>query len=326
MINYQQLKNWVFPEIEHTYTTDDSIRYALALGVGSDPMNEQELRFVNDTVASTPIAMPTMAVVLGFPGSWMQNPATGIDFPQIVHGEELVVLHKALPVAGTVVARHTITRIVDKGPGRGATVTYEKLLFDKASGDKLATVTHTTFARGNGGFSVHDGITDASLPPPAKVPEREPDQLVDVPTLPQQALMYRLCADRNPLHSEPAVAVAAGFARPILHGLCTYGVASRAILRHCCDYQPERFKSLFARFSAPVFPGETIRVEMYREKTEESTGGSTGHTAVQFRAIAIERGKVVLDAGRAEIALPEPSLTRLLSVGRGQMLPTQAMQ
>ncbi len=85
-------------------------------------------------------------------------------------------------------------------------------------------------------------------------------------------------------------------------------------------------KSLFARFSAPVFPGETIRVEMYREKTEGSTGGSTGHTAVQFRAIAIERGKVVLDAGRAEIALPEPSLTRLLSVGRGQMLPTQAMQ
>ena len=106
MINYQQLKNWVFPEIEHTYTTDDSIRYALALGVGSDPMNEQELRFVNDTVAGTPIAMPTMAVVLGFPGSWMQNPATGIDFPLIVHGEERVVLHKTLPVTATVVARH----------------------------------------------------------------------------------------------------------------------------------------------------------------------------------------------------------------------------
>ena len=302
MINYQQLKNWVFPEIEHTYTPDDAIRYALALGVGSDPMNEQELRFVNDTVVGTPIAMPTMAVVLGFPGSWMQNPATGIGFPLIVHGEELVVLHKALPLAATVVARHTITRIVDKGPGRGATVTYDKLLFDKATGDKLATVTHTTFARGNGGFSAHDGITDASLPPPTKMPERPADQVVDVPTLPQQALMYRLCADRNPLHSEPAVALAAGFARPILHGLCTYGVASRAILAHCCDYQPARLKSLFARFSAPVFPGETIRVEMYREKTDESKGGGGGSSVVQFRAIAIERGKVVLDAGRADIA------------------------
>jgi acyl dehydratase len=291
MITYQALKNWQFPQIEHAYTADDSMLYALAVGVGADPLDERQLKFVNDTAPGTPLALPTMAVILGYPGSWMRDPQTGIDFSMIVHGEEQVVLHKPLPAAGTVVARHRVTRIVDKGAGKGAIVTYDKELFDKSSGDKLATVTHTTFCRGDGGFSARDGVGDASPPAPPRVPQHEPDLACELRTLPQQALLYRICADRNPLHSEPAAARKAGFDRPILHGLGTYGVACHALLATVCDYDPSRLTSLFARFSSPVFPGETIRVEMYRDGR-----------AIAFRARVKERDRVVLDYGRAEIS------------------------
>jgi acyl dehydratase len=291
VIVYQTLKNWQFPETEHRYTAEDSMFYALAVGLGADPADERQLAFVNDTTPGTPLALPTMAVILGYPGSWMRDPRSGIDFTMIVHGEELLVLHKPLPAAATVVSKHRVTRIVDKGDGKGATVTYDKELFDKASGEKLATVTHTTFCRGDGGFSARDGFSDPSPVAPPKVPQRDPDLTCELRTLPQQALLYRLCADRNPLHSEPAFARKAGFERPILHGLGTYGVACHALLATLCDYDPRRLKSLFARFSAPVFPGETIRFEMYRE------GGG-----IAFRARVKERDRVVLDYGRAEIA------------------------
>ena len=140
MIAYQTLKNWQFAEIEHRYTADDSMFYALAVGLGADPVDERQLAFVNDTTPGTPLALPTMAVILGYPGSWMRDPRSGIDFTMIVHGEELLVLHKPLPAAATVVSKHRVTRIVDKGDGKGATVTYDKELFDKATGEKLATV------------------------------------------------------------------------------------------------------------------------------------------------------------------------------------------
>jgi acyl dehydratase len=290
MINYRKLRDWTFPVVTHTYSADDTMRYALALGFGADPCDERQLQFVNDVRPGLPLALPTMAVVLGFPGSWMGAAETGIDFTKIVHGEETLVMHRPLPAAGTVLARHRVTRVCDKGPGRGATITYDKQLFDAASGQALATVTHTTFARGDGGFSQGDGLSDAALPPPEAVPTRAPDLVCEIATLPQQALLYRLCADRNPLHSDPATARAAGFERPILHGLCTYGLAGRALLAQCCGHDPGRLKKLFARFSAPVYPGETLQFEMYR------TGA-----AVLFRARVKERDKTVLDNGRADI-------------------------
>jgi acyl dehydratase len=291
MINFNQLRNWQFPDIDHSFTADDTIRYALAIGLGNNPTDERELQFVNDYASGQPLALPTMAVVLGFPGSWMANPETGIDFTQILHGEEQVVIHKTLPAAGTVVAKHRVVRVVDKGHGRGATITYEKDLYDKANGHLLATVTHTTFARGDGGFSAADGLTDPSLPQPAPMPSRAPDRRVEIATLPQLALMYRLCADRNPLHSTPAVARAAGFERPILHGLCTYGIAGYALLAQWCGHDPGRLKSLSTRFTGPVLPGDTLSIEMFRESD-----------AVMFRVRVEARDKTVLDCGRAEIA------------------------
>ena len=289
MLDYKALKAWSFPAVEHVYTADDTMRYALAVGVGADPVDERQLRFVNDTVAGNPLALPTMAVVLGFPGSWMNDPGTGIDFPKIVHGEETVEWERPIPPAGTAIARHRVTHVVDKGAGRGATITYVKELADKATGERLATVTHTTFARGDGGFSAQGG-GDAAPTPLPKVPERAPDQVIEMRTLPQQALLYRLCADRNPLHSEPAVARRAGFERPILHGLGTYGVACHAVLAALCDYDPARLARLSVRFSSPVFPGETIRFELYDEGGEHA-----------FRAHVVERDKVVLDYGRVAL-------------------------
>lgn len=291
MIDYHHLKNRTFADVEHRYGTDFTISYALALGIGFDPMDEDDLRYVNDVVAGTPVALPTMSTVVGFPGTWMGEPDTGIDVLRIVHGEELITMHEPMPAAATLVARHRVVRVVDKGEGRGAVVTYDKELLEPSSGRRIATITHTTFARGDGGFSAKDGVTDTSPPPPAKVPTGTPDKVFELRTLPQQALLYRLCADRNPLHSTPSVARAAGFERPILHGLCSYGVAAFAILKHWGGSDPARMKSLFSRFSAPVIPGETLRVEMYRQ------GDGIG-----FRVRVLERDVVALDYGFAQLA------------------------
>ncbi len=291
MIDYLQLKSWPFADIVHRYTADDAVRYALALGVGSDPADARQLRFVDDTRPGTPLALPTLAVVLGYPGMWMRDPASGIDYTRVVHGEETVAWHRPLPASGTVVARHRVTRIVDKGPGRGAVISYDKDLFDEADGQLLATVTHTTFARADGGFATAAQPGDAAPEPPAPVPDRAPDLVVEVPTLPQQALLYRQCADRNPLHSDPETARAAGFERPILHGLCTWGIAGHALLAHGCDSDPSRLKRLFARFSAPVYPGDTLRLALWRDGAD-----------LRFRVDVPQRGRVVLDFGHAVVA------------------------
>lgn len=297
MIDYRQLRDWHFPAIEHSYTADDTMRYALALGLGEDPTDERQLQFVNDTRAGTPLALPSMAVVLGYPGSWMAAPETGIDFTKIVHGEEELTLHAPLPAAGTVIARHRVVRIVDKGLGRGATITYDKEVFDKNSGVLLATVSHTTFARGDGGFATEDEPGDSPPPPPQRIPSRAADRVIELKTLPQQALLYRLSADRNPLHSDPTTARKAGFDRPILHGLCTYGLACRALLSAWCEDDPTQLTYLFARFTAPVYPGETLSFETYREANH-----------VLFRAIVKGTERVALDYGRAIVQRPPSSM------------------
>ena len=283
-IDYQKLKNWHFPDLEHRYEAKDTILYALGVGCGADPMDRTELPFVYEDGLK---ALPTMAVVLGYPGFWLKDPATGVDWRKILHGEQGLVIHKALPASGTVIGRTRVTEIVDKGPGKGALLYSDRDVLDKATGDLLATLTSTTFLRGEGGFGGPSGPS----PAPHALPERAPDIAVDLKTLPQAALIYRLSGDDNPLHADPDVAAAAGFERPILHGLCSYAVAGRAVLKACCGNDPTRLKRFDLRFSAPVMPGETIRTEIWRD-------GST----VSFRARVVERDVVVLNNGRAEVA------------------------
>ena len=292
MIDYAKLKARQFPDALQSYTRKDTMLYALGLGYGYDPMDEHQLQFVYEKNLK---ALPTMAVVLGYPGFWVKEPDSGIDWVRIVHGEQALVVHKPLPVAGTVIGRTRINAIVDKGRGKGALLFQERTLHDKASGDLLATINHITFCRADGGFSDQPGNgpkggDPAPAPKPA-TPDSAPHAVCDLPTLPQAALLYRLCADDNPLHAEPAVAKAAGFPRPILHGLATYGVSGHAILKTYCDYDPARLKSLALRFSSPVFPGETIQTEMWRDGNR-----------VQFRAKSVQRDIVVLSHGTAEIA------------------------
>lgn len=284
-IDYEKIKNWPFDPVEQTYTEKDSILYALGLGLGADPLDQGQLHFVFEEDGFS--ALPTMAAVLGTPGFWVRDPETGIDWKKILHGEQGIELHRPLPPAATVIAKTRVTEIIDKGEGKGALIYTEREISDKDSGEKLATLTSTTFGRGDGGF----GGPDVAQPQPHTLPDREPDDICDLPTAPQAALIYRLSGDPNPLHADPKVAAAAGFDAPILHGLCTLGVAGHAVLKTCCDYDPARFKSLNLRFSAPVYPGETIRTEMWRD------GG-----VVSFRAKVVERDVMVLNNGRVEIS------------------------
>jgi acyl dehydratase len=291
-IDYRRLHDWPFGEVEQTYDEKDSMLYALGVGYGHDPMDERQLRFVYEKDL---LAVPTLAVVLATPGFWVKDPNSGVDWVKVLHGEQSLTLHRPLPTAGTVIGRSRVVGIVDKGRGKGAIIVQQRTLHDKASGQLLATLDHLTFARGDGGFSEipGNGPAGGDPAPAAKpaTPETPPQIVCELPTLQQAALIYRLCADRNPLHAEPAVARAAGFDRPILHGLASYGVAAHAILRSCCDYDPSRLRSIGLRFSGPVFPGETIRTEIWRDGTR-----------VQFRARVVERDALVLSHGIAEVA------------------------
>jgi len=281
----QKILNWPFKPVEQRYTEKDSILYALGCGLGADPMDEAQLRFVFEEPAL--LALPSMAVVLATPGFWARDPETGIDWVKILHGEQAMEIHKPLPAAASVVATTRVTDIVDKGEGKGALLLSERTVTNVETGEALATLRSTTFARGDGGCG---GTTDQA-PKPHVIPEREPDLTCDLPTAQNAALIYRLSGDPNPLHASPSVAKAAGFERPILHGLCTWGVAGHAILNSCCDYDPARIRSMALRFSAPVYPGDTIRTEMWRDGD-----------VVSFRARALERDVVVLNNGRAEVS------------------------
>ena len=276
----ETLLNFPIPEIRQRLRWQESALYALSLGCGQDPMDEADLRFVTEGAAMR--ALPTMAVVLGYPGFWLRDPATGVDAVRLVHGEQSVELHAPLPTEGEVIGRSRVTGLVDRGEGKGALLYSERVILDAATGQKLATLEQTTFLRGDGGF----GGPSGPVKKPAPEPEGAPDLVLDLPTRPEMALLYRLNGDHNPLHSSPAVAAKAGFPRPILHGLATFGLVGRALLRAVCEGDPARFGRMECRFSAPVFPGETIRTEIWR--TENGCA---------FRARAVERDVVVVGNG-----------------------------
>ena len=251
-----------------TYGDKDVMLYALGVGMSRDPMDERELAF---TYEKNLKVIPTAATVLA---SAMGRPARGADqveqkpghrpsqinFLMVVHGEQKVELHKPLPASGTFTAEGRTIGAYDKGKDKGAVIVNETVWTDE-KGEKVATLTGSTFARGDGGF----GGPSEGQPEPHQIPDRKPDLSVEISTREDQALIYRLNGDRNPLHSDPDVAKRAGFPRPILHGLCTYGVTCRAVLQAITDYDPDQILSHQARFSAPVFPGDTITVDLWKD-------------------------------------------------------------
>jgi acyl dehydratase len=229
-------------------------------------------------------AFPTMAVVLGWPGR-MTDPAFGIDERLVVAGDLKVVLHRPLAPAARLTSRPRVREVIDKGPGNAAIILNTRDLAD-ADGTLVATVDSSTFARKHGGF----GGKASETPSPPAVPQTPPQLICDLPTPPNLALLYRLNGDENPLHADPERAKVAGFERPILHGAASFGVAAHAILRTIADYQASRLASIEARFSKPVYPGDTIRTEIWRERER-----------VAFQCRAIGRGDIVLSNGLATL-------------------------
>lgn len=287
-LDYEKVRNWPVPPATQEYTERDTIMYALGVGVAhSNPVAADDLRFVYEEGLA---ALPTMGVTLAPGPFWMQDPASGIVWQKILHGEQMMTVHRPLPPACTVVSETTVDEIYDKGADKGAVLYQTRKLFDTASGDLLMTLRSSAFMRGNGGF----GGRSEGAPQPHPIPaDRQPDLTLDLPTRPEQAVLYRLSGDYNPLHIDPAVARAGGFDKPILHGLCSYGIAGRAILKLLCGNDPARLRRLDVRFASPAFPGETIRTEVWRE----------GDGRAAFRARVVERDVVIINNGYAEYSV-----------------------
>ena len=282
-INYQKLIDWRIPEVEQHLTRRDTMLYALGVGLGADPCDAAQLKFVYEEKLQ---ALPTMAIVLGYPGPWHAHPELGITRSHVVHGEQGFRIRRPLPVEGTVIGATRVTGVVDKGQGKGALVMTECTVRDKAGAEIVCELSSTTFCRADGGF----GGPDGPVKTPHPLPDAPPQHVCDLPTLPQAALIYRLSGDTNPLHADPVYAQKAGYKIPILHGRCTFGVAGHAILKTLCGYDPSRFIAMEGRFSSPVYPGETIRTEMWQDGN-----------VVSFRSTVPSRGATVLNNGRAEI-------------------------
>lgn len=257
----------------------DTILYALGIGAGQGEPGA-DLKFIFEDVLE---ALPTMASVLAYPGFWLRDPRYGADWRRILHGEQRVTVAGPLPVEGTLRSELVVDGVADKGPEKGAVLYTSRRLFDDATGSHLATIEQVSFLRGDGGCGSHG--TPAQAPP--RVPERAPDVVVTADLRPEQALIYRLSGDYNPLHVDPTAATAADMPRPILHGLSTYGFAARAALRELCHDDVSQVGSIGCRFTAPVFPGETIAIELWDD----------GSDSAAFRVRAIEGDRTVLDNG-----------------------------
>ena len=279
-LNYQRLMAHRHPDIAVEYGAHECILYALGIGLGMHPLEPGELKFVYERAGLE--AFPTMAVVLGWPGR-ITDPSFGVDERLVVAGDLKVTLHRPLAPQARLVSRPRVKEVVDKGAGNAAIILNTRDLIGE-DGTPVATVDSSTFARKHGGFGGQ--VTETPAPP--AVPQTAPEMVCDLPTPPNLALLYRLNGDENPLHADPERAKVAGFDRPILHGAASFGVAAHAVLRMVADYQPQRLASIEARFSKPVFPGDTIRTEIWRQGER-----------VSFQCRALSRNDVVLSNGLA---------------------------
>jgi len=266
--------------VERSWTSKDALLYAVGVGAGTS-----ELAFTTENSAGIDQqVLPTFAVIVGSGGAPIGK-AGDIDFTQLVHGEQAFELAGPIPVEGTVRTTGRITGIYDKG--KGAVIATESVSVDAATGEPRFTTRSSVYIRGAGGFGGERGPSG----PRNVAPDREPDHRVTYLTSPDQALVYRLSGDRNPLHSDPEFAKLAGFDRPILHGLCTYGFTGRALLHSLCGGDPARFRSMEGRFSAPVLPGDELTVSMWETGDGEAVFTTSSHT-----------GATVIDAGRVAYA------------------------
>ena len=261
-----------------SYREKDAMLYALGIGIGQDAKNDHELAFVLESRG--PKTLPTLASML-VPDRILAE--SGIDFSRLLHRAQSMVVYRPLPASAEMLADQKVSSVWDRGRDRGTEITLSTELRRARDETVICTLESVVIARGDGGFG--------GPPPPPRHPQRspgrEPDFIAHYATRPEQALLFRLSGDFNPLHADPAVARKAGFEKPILHGRCTYGIACHAILATVCDYDYTLIREFGVRFSAPVYPGDVVTTEMWQN-------GDT----VQFRARVASRDTTVLSEGR----------------------------
>ena len=283
-LDYDQLMATSVVDLPYSYTDRETMLYALSIGIGRDPLQQRELPFVSE-IAGAPATIPAMATVL-VPD--MFPPDLGWDFSQVLHAEQRMQLYRPLPPAADLLINKRIVEVYDRGPKLGAVVMFEAEGRLAADDTALFTIGNTIVARGDGGF----GGPNGKGPKPHRPPRRDPDLSCELPTRRDQALLYRLNGDRNPLHADPGLAKSVGFEVPILHGLCTYGVACHAILQTICDFDATLITGMDARFSSPVLPGDTITTDMWQDGN-----------IVSFQCSVKERGQTVVRNGKCTLAM-----------------------
>lgn len=282
VLDVARLLAYKVPDAHDLFDPRDAILYALGTGAGlSAEVDELNMVFERDLKP-----LPTMALVMGTAGFWLMDPAVGLDWPRVLHGEQSLVLHRPLEAQEELVGSTRIGEIADKGPGKPAMFRAYRTLKD-LGGNTVAEMSELWVLREAGGFGGERSLPDADR---AAMPETPPSLSLDLPTSRQQALIYRLSGDRNPLHVSPETAKLGGFDQPILHGLSTLGLVARALIHLHCDGDPQRLSAIAARFTAPVIPGETVRTQSWAEGDH-----------IRFKAIAVERDTVVIDGGTASV-------------------------
>jgi acyl dehydratase len=280
-LDYDALMGTRMADKPTIYNDRDAMLYALGVGFGSDPLDQDELSYVFE---NRPLkTVPTMASILT-PGDLLAD--CGWDYSRMVLGEQKLELYRPLPANGRLLTDSRVVSVIDKGPNKSALISVESEVRMAKDDTALFTVGSTVVARGDGGF----GGPNGKGPEAHKLPDREPDMSCDLETQPDQALLFRLCRDRNPLHADPVLARQVGFEKPILHGLCTYGIACRAILKTICDYDYTLITGFNTRFTASVYPGDTVTTEMWQDRN-----------IVSFRCLVRARDSVVIDNGMCSL-------------------------
>lgn len=279
-LNYERIMAYRPADIPIDYRPRDCILYALGIGIGMDPMDPGQLKFVYEKDLT---AFPSMAVILGQHGP-LRDPAFGLDRRMMVAAALKIVLHEPLATQAKLVARPRVREVIDKGPDSAAIIEMTRDLL-APDGRVVATVDNSTLVRKHGGF----GGKVTAIAEPHAVPARAPDAVLELPTPPNLALLYRLNGDENPLHADPERAISVGFPRPILHGAANFGIATHAVVRHLA-YRCELLASIEARFVRPVFPGDTLRAEVWRDRD-----------CISFQCSAVGREGLVISNGLAKL-------------------------